>query len=111
MNMELFMLKPSANAKAKAQTENIRFQGEISLKQIQSTIADKKGFTLLGISVWSGTGEIQDDLIQNTVRLAKEVGITNPLWTKKEVGCVDKRTGETFMREVLRIKRGLSFTF
>ena len=111
MNLELFFVKPAANAKAKAQTENIRFQGEISLKQIQSAIADKKGFKLSGISIWAGVGEVQQDLIDNTVELAKRVGISNPLWSKREVECVDKRTGETFMREVLRVKAGLSFTF
>ena len=111
MNLELFFVKPAANAKAKAQTENIRFQGEISLKQIQSTIADKKGFKLSGISIWAGVGEVQQDLIDNTVELAKRVGISNPLWSKREVECADKRTGEMFTREVLRVKQGLSFTF
>ena len=111
MNLELFLVKPAANAKAKAQTENIRFQGEISLKQIQSTIANKKGYTLSGISIWAGVGEVQQDLIDNTVELAKRVGISNPLYSKREVECTDKRTGEIFTREVLRVKQGLSFTF
>jgi histidinol-phosphate/aromatic aminotransferase/cobyric acid decarboxylase-like protein len=111
MNLELFFVKPAISAKAKAQTENVRFQGEINLKQIQQTIAERKGFKLSGISVWAGSGEIQDELVSNTVELAKRVGITNPLWTKREVECSDKRSGEPFMREVLRVKQGLTFTF
>jgi hypothetical protein len=113
MNLELFFTKPAATSKSKPQTENVRFQGEITLKQVQETINSrtKNGFNLSGISVWSGVGEIQQDLIDTTVSLAKRVGITNPLWSKREVECADKKTGEMFMREVLRVKQGLSITF
>lgn len=111
MNLELFFVKPAASAKAKPQTENVRFQGDISLKQVQQAIVDKKDFKVSGISVWSGVGEIQQDLIDNTVELAKRVGISNPLWSKREVECTDKRSGEVFTREVLRIKQGLSISF
>ena len=113
MNLEILYTKQPQSAKAKAQLENVRFQGEISLKQIQSTNTDmtKKGFKLSGISIWAGVGEVQQDLIDNTVELAKRVGISNPLYSKREVECTDKRTGEIFTREVLRVKQGLSFTF
>ena len=112
MNLETLYTKQQ-NAKAKAQLENVRFQGEISLKQVQSTSTDmtKKGFKLSAVSVWASADEIDQNLIDNTVRLAKEVGIANPIWSKRAVDCVDKRTGETFVREVLRVKAGLSFTF
>jgi hypothetical protein len=113
MNLELFFVKPAASAKANAQTENVRLQGDINLKEVQSTVSSyaKRGFNLAGVSVWSGVGEIEQELIDNTVKLARTVGITNPLWSKREVECADKKTGEMFMREVLRVKRGLSFTF
>jgi hypothetical protein len=113
MNLEILLVKQSASAKSRPQMENVRFQGEITLKAVQSTVATyaKRGFNLAGVSVWSGVGEIEQKLIDNTVKLATSIGIANPLWSKREIECVNEKTGETFMREVLRVKRGLSFVF
>jgi hypothetical protein len=56
-------------------------------------------------------GEIQQDLIDTTVTLAKRVGMVNPVHSLREVECADKRTGEMFTRSVLRIKQGISISF
>jgi hypothetical protein len=113
MNLELFLLKPAKSAKGKASTKNVRFQGEVSLKQIKGNLTEQssQGFKLSGISIWAGPSEIQEELIQSAVKLAKELGLNHPVWSKREVECADKDTGEMFTREVLRIKQGLSIRF
>jgi hypothetical protein len=107
-NFEMFFVKPSASAKAKAQTRNIRIDSdEITQESVEKTMAQqaKDGFSLRTFSIWDNVGQTNEEFLSDAVELAKAVGFVNPTSWRSEVESVNDR-GEPRLREVWRIGRG-----
>jgi ABC-type histidine transport system ATPase subunit len=116
MNLELSFSKVQSASRKNAQLpplENVRVQpnsdGIIDPKDVQKTIAlkEKAGFKYQSMSLWGAEEEIEQITVEQAVAFAKLAGRVQPWAKRSTVECADKRTGEMYTRERIRVRDGV----
>jgi hypothetical protein len=113
MNTELsFAAQPARGAKSGVPpVENIRLESGVSTSEAKAIITkqQKGGKRLLSLSVWGAEGDNDEQFVRSAVAFAEAIGIVSPKHRVEVVPCTNKRTGEMFTRERLRIRAGFVF--